>query len=346
MTDWATIAANIKGINLIRHAVITYNGTWGEGIVQYPGNVVDGLNLYVNDQLCEEVPCPYPATMGPLGGSVGALSYQQSVQSAVDWTAGWLQANPTRTFALGGYSQGAEAASRVLLELQSGSLTQFMPNFIGGYTFGNPSRGTGFHAPGIADPGGRGISATRITTLPTVKGQVVWADYVHSKANGDAGLDMYASVPANQVGQDMTDIYAGVTALQFNDMGALVQAFVTDLIKDAQDLFQTTSTQSQNSTAWTKLLNAGLTGTQNPATLALLLPEMFTALTTTDWSSAPTGLTAALDAAIAGISFLAAPGGPTGPHISYLGEIPGYSNLVSNAVGFLHQIATLTPARM
>jgi hypothetical protein len=268
------------------------------------------------------------------------------VQNAVDWTAAWLAANPTRTFALGGYSQGAEAASRVLIELQSGSLTQFMPNLVGGYTFGNPSRGAGFHAPGIADPGGRGISATRMTTLPTVKGQVVWADYVHSKANGDAALDMYASVPDNQVGQDMTDVYAGVTALQFNDMAALATAFVTDLLKDAQDLFPApTSSQVANSSAWTKLLSSGVTSVSSPASLALLLPELLTVFATTDWTAAPTGLTAALDAAIAGIEFLAAPGGPTASHISYLGEIGGYSNLVSNAVGFLHNIATLTPPR-
>jgi hypothetical protein len=343
VTDWADVAANIKGVTLIRHAVITFNGTWGEGIVQYPGNVVDGLNQYVNDQLCVEIPCPYPASMGPLGGSVNAASYQQSVQQALDWTADWLAANPTRTFALGGYSQGAEAASRVLLELQSGSLTQFMPNFIGGYTFGNPSRGAAFHAPGIADPGGRGISATRITTLPTVQGKVVWADYVHSPANGDAALDMYASVPDNQVGQDMTDVYAGITALQFNDMGALAQAFVTDLMKDAQDLFPTA--QSSNSSAWVKLLSDGMASAQSPAALALLLPDLLATYMTTDWTAAPTGLAAALDAAIAGIKFLAAPGGPTASHISYLGEIGGYSNLVAVAVGFLNGIATLTSAR-
>lgn len=345
MTDWADIAANIRGVTLVRHAVITYNGTWGAGLVQYPGNVVDGLNQYVNDQLCEEIVCPYPAAFGPLGGSATGPSYQQSVQDALDWTKNWFYANPTRTTILGGYSQGAEAASRVLMELQAGSLTQFMPNLVGGYTFGNPSRGVGFHAPTIADPGGRGISATRITTLPTVQGKTVWADYVHSKANGDAALDMYASVPNNQVGQDMTDVYAGVTALQFNDVGALAQAFVTDLIKDAQDLFSTPTAQTQNSSAWMKLLSDGLAGANNPAALALLLPEMFTVFASTDWNAAPTGLVAALDAAIAGIQFLAAPGGPTGPHISYLGEIGGYSNLVADAVGFLNQIATLTPAR-
>lgn len=345
MTDWASIAANIRGVNLVRHAVITFNGTWGAGLVQYPGNVVDGLNQYVDDTLCEEIPCPYPATMGPLGGSVDAPSYQQSVQDAVNWTGDWLHANPNRTFVLGGYSQGAEAASRVLIELQSGSLQQFVPNLVGGYTFGNPSRGAGMHAPGIADPGGRGISATRLTTLPTVKGQVVWADYVHSPANGDAGLDMYASVPDNQVGQDMTDVYSGVTALQFNDMAALAQAFVTDLIKDAQDLFPApTAKQTQNSAAWVKLLSDGLASSKSPAAMALLLPDLLAAYTTTDWTAAPTGLAAALDAAIAGIQFLAAPGGPTSPHTSYEGA-PGYSNLLAPAVGFLNEIATLTPAR-
>ena len=70
---------------------ITYNGTWGAGLVQYPGNVVDGLNQYVNDQLCYEVTCPSPATFGPIGGSdVNSASYQQSIQAALAWTSGWL----------------------------------------------------------------------------------------------------------------------------------------------------------------------------------------------------------------------------------------------------------------
>jgi hypothetical protein len=62
------------------------------------------------------------------------------------------------TFALVGYSQGAEAASRVLAEIMTGSLQWAKPNLIGGYTFGNPWRLTGHTLAGGTDTGGRGIA--------------------------------------------------------------------------------------------------------------------------------------------------------------------------------------------
>lgn len=86
------------------------------------------------------------------------------------------------------------------------------------------------YAPGTADPGGRGISSTRIVDTPSN-----WSDYVHSPANGDAALDMYGSVPNGAVGDIMTDVYDTATALQFNDMGALTRAMVRDLTKIVYD---------------------------------------------------------------------------------------------------------------
>lgn len=352
MSDWATIAANIAGTRLVRHAVLTYAGTWAAPGVGYASDVVNGLNQFVSDELAYEVPVIYPASMGPVNGPVSAPSYDQSIQDALDWTAGWLAANPNQTFALGGYSQGAEAASRVVIELMGGSLAQYLPNFIGGYTLGNPSRGAGFHAAAIADPGGRGISSTRMTQLPTIGGTTIWADFVHSKNNGDSADDLYSVVPNNDVGLLMSDVYDGVTAFQFNDLTALAQAFVKDLIKDVQDLLASTPPtswtpqQQKNVHAWENLLNdaMGAISGLNPAAMALLLPDLWTVLTTTDWTAQPTGLGAAFDAAILGIEFLAAPGGPTAPHTSYEGT-PGYSNLLAPAVGFLEQIARLTPAR-
>jgi hypothetical protein len=276
----------------VKHVVITFNGTWGAGLVQYPSDVVNGLDQFVNPNLCVEVPCPYPATFGFIGGSTTDPSYQQSVGDAVDWFTGWAAANPTQTFALVGYSQGAEAASRVYMEKIKG--TPLEDRFIGGITFGNPCRGKGCVAPGVADPGGHGISQTLMTELPTKNGQVVWADYVHSPANGDPGTDMYACAlpPGDTV---MGTVYGMATNAQLNDG-----------IEFAQQM---------------------ATGLQAVVTEALADPI------------------GALSAAQQGIAFVAAPGGPTGPHISYIGEIGGYSNLVANAVGFLNTIATLTPAR-
>jgi hypothetical protein len=323
---WGDLAANISGVYNFKHAVLTVGGTWEPAPgTQYPSNTVNGLAQFVNDSLVYEVPVPYPASFGPIGGPPTAPSYQQSVADGETFITGWLGANPTQTFILGGYSQGAEVVSRIAIRLMGGDLAQYLPNFVGGYTFGNPCRGAGFHAPTIADPGGRGISSVNMTTLPTVNGQVVWADYVHSPANGDAGLDMYASVPTNQAGKDMTDAYTSVTNLQFNNLGALSQDIVNTLVSIVQD--------SGVSTA------GDLTGLlSNPVELITLLEGVLT-------GTQPIGVQAAIEAAIFGLEFLAAPGGATAPHISYLGEIGGYSNLVAHAVGWLDHIATLTPAR-
>jgi len=324
---WGDLAAAISGVYNVKHAVLTVGGTWEPAPgTQYPSNTVNGLAQFVNDSLVYEVPIPYPASFGPIGGPITAPSYQQSVDEAQKSIVSWLAANPTQTFILGGYSQGGEVVSQIAIRLMGGDLAQYLPNFVGGYTFGNPCRGAGFHAPTIADPGGRGISAVNMTTLPTVSGQVVWADYVHSPANGDAGLDMYASVPTNQTGKDMTDVYTSATNLQVNNLGALTQDIVSTLVAAVEDLGVPTGGGSLT----------GLLG--NPLELITLLEGALT-------DSQPIGVQAAIQAAINGIKFLAAPGGATAPHISYLAEIAGYSNLVADAVGWLNHIATLTPAR-
>jgi len=323
VTDWADVAANIAGVTLVRHAVITYNGTWGAGMVQYPGDVVNGLNQYVTDQLCVEVPCPYPATFGFIGGDANSDSYEQSIQAALDWTDQWVQANPTQTFITIGYSQGAEAASRVAMRKY--------PNFIGGLTFGNPCRMAGAVAPGIGNPGPnwRGISTVNMTELPSIGTQTVWADYVHSKTNGDAGNDMYTMVPTGQVGLIMSDVYQTATQAQINNGGQFLQNMVTDMIKIVGD-----SGILKGLTSVTALL-----GMTSGAMLAFLVDLVGGV----DVNA--TGANADVAAAVLGLQFLTASGGPTGPHVSYLGELPGYTNLVANAVGFLHNIATLTPPR-
>lgn len=334
MTDWATIAANIAGVKLVRHAIITYNGTWGAGLIQYPSDVVNGLAQYVNDTLCEEVPCPYPASFGPLGGNPSADSYQQSVAYGLQWTGGWLAANPTRTWGVIGYSQGAELAAMVEMALApGGELAAHAQNFIGGITFGNPRRMAGAVAPGIGNPGPgwRGISSVNMPTLPTINGQVVWADYVHSKANGDPGNDMYTMVPTGQVGTVMTDVYTTATQAQLNN-GTV---FLQDMVKDLEQIVADSGLLSSLSGGLAALLGMGV-----GAGISFLTDLMGV----TDPATA-TGVDADVAAAVLGLQFLAAPGGPTGPHISYLGEIPGYSNLVADAVGFLGHIATLTPAR-
>lgn len=335
MTGWADIAANIAGVTLVRHQIITYNGTWGSGLVQYPSDVINGLNQYVDDGLCAEVPCPYPASFGPIGASPTSPSYDQSINDGFDWTGDYLDNTkpPDQTWGVGGYSQGGELAAMVQQALApGGQLEQHADTFIGGYTFGNPRRKAGAVAPGVGNPGvqWRGISSVQMPSLPTINGQVVWADFVHSTANGDAANDMYTMVPDTAVGQIMTDVYTGATQAQLNNPTAFLQAMVSDLVKLVED---SGLLQGLKGGA------AGLLAMGIEAAVAFLV-DLIGGVNIN-----ATGPEATVAAAVLGLQFLAPPGGATGPHISYLGEIPGYSNLVGKAVGFLYQIATLTPAR-
>jgi hypothetical protein len=334
-TPWAAVAANIAGVQLIRHQIVTYNGTWGSGLIQYPSDVINGLAQYVDDGLCEEVPCPYPATFGPIGGSATSPSYQQSINDGYQWTGNWLNdvKAPDQTWGGIGYSQGAELAATVQMALApGGQLEQHADTFIGGITFGNPRRMAGAAAPGIGNPGPqwRGISSVQMPALPTINGQVVWADYFHSTTNGDPATDMYACIPDTAVGQIMSDVYTTATQAQLNNPVAFLQSMVTDLEQIVEDSGILSSLKG----GLPGLLKLGLS-----AGIAFLI-DLIGGVNIN-----ATGANADVAAAILGLQFLAAPGGATAPHISYLGEIPGYTNLVADAVDFLHFIATLTPAR-
>jgi hypothetical protein len=329
---WTAIANSLAGLATVQHAVLTVGGTFEVAPgTQYPSNVVSGLAEFINPDLCFEVPVPYPASFGPLSGAT-APSYDQSIADAEAFITSWIQANPTQTFALAGYSQGAEATSRVAIQLMGGTLEQFLPNFIGGYTFGNPCRMAGAVAPGIGNPGPdwRGISSLNMTELPTINGQVVWADYIHSTANGDPANDMYGMVPVSQVGTIMTDVYTAAVETQLND----ITMFTSQIVSALEQLVQ----------------DSGILGGLDGGLAGLLLEGAGAAIAflidiVGGGNINATGVNADVEAAVLGLQFLAAPGGSTGPHISYLGELPGYSNLVADAVNFLYDIATLTPAR-
>jgi hypothetical protein len=148
--------------------------------------------------------------MGPLGGASGegamSPSYQESVAIAVDNACNWLLANPFRTFLLGGYSQGGEAASRVYAEtLPGGRLESLRHNYVGGFTLGNPSRQedhTFYQGP---PRNGEGIAEFRLAAMGDD-----WADEI------DQG-DMYGAVPSNLTGEIMRDVYTMVTEMQLHD---------------------------------------------------------------------------------------------------------------------------------
>jgi hypothetical protein len=238
MTTFGDIAAHVSGVRLVRHAVLTFAGTFAAPGTGYPSDVVNAAN----PDLVFEVPVQAPWSFGPIPPDAPtAPSYAESVQIGVNFATGWINDNPKQTFAIGGYSQGAEAASRVLAEIMTGSLQWARPNLIGGYTFGNPWRLTGHTFPGGTDPGGRGIANINLTASQIPKdanGVDTWWDFANPG-------DLYTTTPNDQAGADITAVYKAAVQLSIETnlimnliagltgQGSLAQqvlAFVTDPI--------------------------------------------------------------------------------------------------------------------
>ncbi|MGH3577063.1 MAG: hypothetical protein ACRDU0_05845 [Mycobacterium sp.] len=206
MTTFGTVAANIAGVKFVRHAVLTFSGTFAAPGTGFPSDVVN----QADPDLVYEVPVIAPWSFGPIPPDAPtAPSYAESVQIAVTFATNWINANPHQTFAIGGYSQGAEAASRVLAAIMGGALQSARPNLIGGYTFGNPARGRGHTFPGGTDPGGRGISSFNLTEaqIPKDANNVdTWWDFANRG-------DLYTTTPTDDAGADLTAVYDAAVQL-------------------------------------------------------------------------------------------------------------------------------------
>jgi hypothetical protein len=217
MATFGDIAAHISGVSLVRHAVLTFAGTFAAPGTGYPSDVVNGAN----PDLVFEVPVQSPWSFGPIPpGAPTSPSYAEAVQIGVTNAIAWINTNPKQTFALGGYSQGAEAASRVLAEIMTGSLQGARPNLIGGYSFGNPWRLTGHTFPGGTDPGGRGIANIRLTAAQIPKdanGVDTWWDFANPG-------DLYTTTPNDVAGDDITAVYKAAVQL------AIETNLITNLI--------------------------------------------------------------------------------------------------------------------
>ena len=238
MTTFGDIAAHVSGVRLVRHAVLTFAGTFAAPGTGYPSDVVNAAN----PDLVFEVPVQAPWTFGPIPPDAPtAPSYAESVRIAVNFATAWINANPQQTFAICGYSQGAEAASRVVAQIMTGSLQWARPNLIGGYSFGNPWRLTGHTFPGGIDPGGRGIANINLTAAQIPKdanGVDTWWDFANRG-------DLYTTTPDDEAGADITAVYKAAVQLGIDinviaaliagltGQGSLAQqvlAFVTDPI--------------------------------------------------------------------------------------------------------------------
>jgi len=207
-----------------RHACLTFSGTWAPPGVGYPSDVAQACADVV-----EEIPAQAPWSFGPVPpGGIGSPSYAESVSIAVEWAVGWLLDNPTRTFLIGGYSQGAEAASRVYAELLPGGRCEHLrKNFVAGYTFGNPCRPearTFYNDP--APTVGAGIAVWRLDP-----GTLDW-NWIDCAAAGD----IYTSTPVgNNTGVIMRDAYEMAVKLQLHDFMRFAGDFGDSVWKLVQD---------------------------------------------------------------------------------------------------------------
>lgn len=188
-----------------RHALLTFSGTWAPPGTGYPSDVARACA-----DIAEEIPVQAPWSFGPVPpGGIDSPSYKESVQIAVEWAVGWILAHPNRTVMLGGYSQGAEAASRVYCEfLPGGRLAQLAKNFVCGYTFGNPSRAADSHT-FYGDPAptpGYGIANFHLPNgMP-------WS-WIDCAAAGD----IYTSTPGGDTGRIMRRAYELGVEIQLHD---------------------------------------------------------------------------------------------------------------------------------
>jgi hypothetical protein len=266
-----------------------------------------------------------PWSMGPITGAgqgMTAASYQESIQIGIDWAVAWLLAHPHRTFMLGGYSQGGECASRIYQEtLPGGLLESVADNFVGGYTFGNPSRHLN-HAFFECPPrNGEGIAQYR---LPEVVDW--WADYV------DPG-DMYGAVPDNLTGEIMRDVYTMITEMQLHDgFLAFAQCFAANCV----ELLGNLDGDAYN----TAVSEADAQGVDLQGARLIdgaRLQELGDRIGGGGGKVSVKGVAAAVAAAIRAITFFAQ---GTAPHIQYhMREVfPGQTYL-QHAIGHVHYFA-------
>ncbi|QAY02762.1 lysin B [Mycobacterium phage Shaobing] len=176
--------------------LLTASGTGADMWTGYPADLARRM---------EDLYYFQPIYYGP-NGIPAPVPMGSSAQSGVDMGVRLVleyEARPSLEvpdgYALAGYSQGGMVASALLDEFRTGRLKSVRHKLMAGATFGNPCRELG-------TSGGRGISDRRIVDTPDF-----WVDEF------DPG-DIYANVPDNEVGEDMTAIFKLVQLRGLSDV--------------------------------------------------------------------------------------------------------------------------------
>lgn len=299
-----------------RHALLTCSGTWAAPGVGFPSDVANGCQ-----DVCEEIPVQAPWSFGPLGGAgdegFHSASYAESVQIGVDWAVNYLLAHPSRTFLLGGYSQGGECASRIYQEtLPGGRLESVRDNYVGGFTFGNPSRQLEHTFYAGPTRRGEGIAEYRMSDMGDD-----WADEVEQG-------DMYGAVPTNLAGEIMRDVYTMCIEMEMHSgaaefaktFAANCAEIVQNLDGDAYDDLEETAT----------MMGADLQGARLGDVSGIVSRIQEDTITMK-------GIAAAIEAAIIAITFFAQ---GTRPHIEYhIRQVFPGQTYVQHAIQHVHHWA-------
>jgi hypothetical protein len=211
---WGGIAAHIAGVYPpVALHILTCSGTWAAPGVGFCSDAVQ--EAIRRGAQAIEVPVQAPWSFGPVGGGPDSPSYRESVQIGVDWACDYWLAHSGVPKMVAGYSQGAECASRIYLELAPGGrLAHLAGDFVGGFAFGNPCRELARSFPGGTDPdeGSAGISTTRLRDTPGS-----WYEYCEPK-------DMYGATPLldrngdlDGAGEIMREVYEACIAIGIGD---------------------------------------------------------------------------------------------------------------------------------
>lgn len=311
-----------------RHAMLTFSGTWAAPGTGYCSWVAQACRDVV-----EEIPVQSPWSFGFVNGPVDSPSYRESVAIAVEWAVAWILAHPNRTFMLAGYSQGAEAASRVYQEMIDGRLQHLRKNYVGGFTIGNPCRQKGHTFYMGKDPGGSGISSFNLSNMGNE-----WADYAQPG-------DIYTTKPGGLVGENMQDVYELAIDLQLNDPVVFFQSFIRNLLELLNNLGGLKTVAP---------IIGGLTGGGIGGLVAgalsmvpsILIGVLGSLLTGADPSKTTDPIQAAIQASIIGLKFIAQ-NPPTAPHITYeFAEARPGQTYIQHAIQHTHDWATRTPVRI
>lgn len=309
-----------------RHAILTFSGTWAAPGTGYCSWVAQACN-----RLVEEIPVQSPWSFGFVNGPIDSPSYRESVSIAVEWAVAWILAHPNRTILLAGYSQGAEAASRVYQEFIDGRLQHLRKNYVAGFTFGNPCRQKGHTFYLGKDPGGSGISSFNLSNMGNE-----WADYAQPG-------DIYTTKPGGLVGENMQDVYELAIDLQLNDPVVFFQSFIRNLLGLLNNLggLKTIAPILSGLGAGPGGLVAGALS-MIPSILIGVLGSL---LTNADPGKTTDPIQAAIQACIIGLKFIAQ-NPPTAPHITYeFGEARPGQTYIQHAIQHITDWANRTPVR-